>query len=138
MTEKDISGAGGIYFEKITEGFEQYQYKIIKLNQKQAFFFLQGLGEKNGKEAAFMDFYYSRLDDESAKKIHAVLSPEEFACLEKCKKETNSLFVPLDSELMRIHLKLNEKELLFSSFYFTAYPCTVWGSYNQEYIIFKR
>lgn len=138
MTGTDIRNAGGIYFEKIKEGFEDYQYKILKMNQAQAYFYLQGLGDQNGAEAAFMDFYYSRLDERSILRIHEVLSEEECRYLQKYKKETDSLFVPLDEKLMKIHLKLNEREMLFSTFYFTAAPCTVWGNYNQEYIIFKR
>lgn len=136
MTGADISKAGGIYFEKITEGFERYRHKILKLNQRQAYVYLRGLWELS-RGAAFMDFYYQQLNDQVRERIGSALLKEEYDYLEQYRRRADSLFVPLEEQLLKIHLKMNEEQMLFSSFYFTGLPCTVWANYNQEYVVFK-
>lgn len=136
MTETDIRNAGGIYFEKISEGFEQYRYKCMKMNQRQAYIYLSHLWNLS-RDTAYSDFYYSRLDQTAREKIRLVLTEQEWEHLEQYRIKTTALFIPLEQQLLKIHLKLNEEQQLFSTFYFTANPCTVWASYNQEYVIFK-
>jgi len=46
---------------------------------------------------------------------------------------------PLDEQLLKIAAKLNEKEILFSTFYFVGNQAsTWWGNYNREYLIFTQ
>ena len=48
-----------------------------------------------------------------------------------------AVIFPLEEQLLKIAVTLNEKEMLFSTFYFIGEETsTWWGNYNQEYIIF--
>ena len=98
--------------------------------------FIRQLWEKNGRGNAFVDCYFPFLEEESQEMVLAALSLEQQEYLKKLTMEKEDLFLPLDDTLLSIAVTLNDKELLFFSFYFTKEPCTVWGNYKQEYVIF--
>ena len=50
--------------------------------------------------------------------------------------DSRDLIYPLSDELIDIAARLNDREMLFCTVYFTRTPCTLWGNYKQEYVIF--
>lgn len=137
MTEKEICEAGGIFFENIAEGFERCDYEILELAGREAEAFLVSLLVDSGEDGAYADFYYGRLGGESRAVVDGVLDENERRYLRGLEGEGKGLFVPLTRELISLYVKLNEQEILFSSFYFLGVRCTVWGNYSKQYIVFR-
>lgn len=138
MTEKGICEAGGIYFANITEGLEDYDYEILQMKAGEAEVFLNSLLDENGENRAYADFYYGKLEAESQARVDEMLDEAVCGYLHDLKAKTEELFVPLTRELLSLFVQLNEQEVLFSSFYFLKYPCTIWGNYNKQYVVFRN
>lgn len=136
MTREELIKKGGIYFEKIQKGMTDYHWESRYFSLGKAEAFIRQLWEKNGRGSAFVDCYFPFLEEESQEMVLAALSLEQQEYLKKLTMEKEDLFLPLDDTLLSIAVTLNDKELLFFSFYFTKEPCTVWGNYKQEYVIF--
>lgn len=136
MTIIDLKKTGAIYLENINEGFNQYTSEIVKLDSGEAF---ESLKEKK----VYADFYYFKLTDEERSRVNEALSDEEKSYLEKIRPKENpeeNLIFLLDDKLLKILTRLNEKEILFSTFYITGAKenqSTWWGNYNREYVIFS-
>jgi len=99
--------------------------------------FLVSLRDDSGEDGAYADFYYGRLGVESGAVVDGVLDENEWRYLRGLEGEGKGLFVPLTRELISIYVKLNEQEVLFSSFCFLGNRCTAWGNYNRQYIVFR-
>lgn len=136
MTPQQLIAKGGLYFERITQGMEAYQWESRYMGPAEAKQFLAKLWRENGRENAFAECYYPFLERESQERVLSVLSGQEQAYLEALAAKENELILPLDERLLDIAVSLNDKEMLFFTFYFTGNPCTVWGNYKQEYLIF--
>lgn len=136
MTREELTARGGIYFEKIQNGMSEYEWESRYLSPRMAQRYLRELWEKNGTENSFVDCYYPFLESESQERVLEALNPQQQEYLKNLPQEENHLFFPLDEELLTIGTELNDRELLFFSFYFTKEPCTIWGNYKQEYLIF--
>lgn len=67
-----------------------------------------------------------------------MLSAEELAFLAKLGKKADGVFFPLKEELLRLLVKLNDSEMLFSTVYFTNPKSTWWGNYGRTYIVFRE
>lgn len=70
--------------------------------------------------------------------MKAALDEKEIMVIESLQLSAEDIFVRLNSELLEILLKLTVNEVLFSSFYFTKYPCVVWGNYGERYRVFLK
>lgn len=136
MTREELIKKGGIYFGKIQNGMTDYHWESRYFSPGKAADFIRQLWEKNGKENAYVDCYFPFLEEESQEMVLEALSLEQQEYLKKLTVGKDDLFLPLDDMLLSIAVTLNDKELLFFSFYFTKEPCTVWGNYKQEYVIF--
>lgn len=138
ITVEQLKAAGAIYFEHIQTGLDEYDFKVMKLNQEEAYETLKGLWTFNGDENTFVDFYYYQLDEEGKKKAESVLFSREIHYLHtNPPANPKQVIFHLDEILLGIIIKLNYTEMLFSTFYFTKDPCTMWGNYNHEYVVFK-
>lgn len=137
MTAEELKQQGGLYFEKIQEGLNTCHWEQMYLSPRMARSFLGELREKNGPEHSFADCYYPYLEEESKEKVRQALTEEEAAYLDALPAAAENLIFPLDDMLLAIGTKLNDRELLFFTFYFTGDPVTVWGNYKQEYICFR-
>lgn len=133
---EELTARGGLYFENIQQGFSDCRFRIRKLNQEKAVEYLRILWKRNGEEDSFVDFYYGNLQEEERRRVRAEITEEEAAYLDQIDIPDAPVFLRLDEKLLEICAKLNDKEALFSTFYFTRYPCTLWGNYNQEYVEF--
>jgi hypothetical protein len=138
LTIEQLKEAGAIYLEHIQEGFEYYNYKVVSWNQEEACEHIRKLWLLNGPEHSFADFYYYRLDNEAKKKVNSILNEEEINYIKAISSSWEEIIFPLDEILISIIIKLNNTEMLFSTFYFTKEPCTLWGNYHGEYIVFQH
>ena len=98
-----------------------------------------------GNNKAFADFYYYRLDLDSREMVDEVLTDAEKTYLNLMMPEDldEDIVFPLDDKLLKIIVKLNAEEILFSTIYFLPSEkaggrgrTTWWGNYEKEYICF--
>lgn len=139
MTVEQLKRAGAIYLEHIRDGLETYDNETVKMTRAEAeICFLEKL-HKYGPGKSYLDFYYFVLDEEARGRIDGQLSAEEKRFLISMDREDGSFIFPALEELIRIAVKLNESEMLFSSFYFVegeGKASIWWGNYGQEYLVF--
>ena len=127
-----------IYIKNIQEGFNKYPNTIIEGTEEDVNNVIRRLINKNGIENSYADFYYGKLDQEEKNRVRAVLNEKEIMLVESLNLSAKDIFIRLNAELVEILLKLTASEILFSSFYFTKYPCLVWGNYGHRYPIFFK
>ena len=138
MTPEQLKEKGGIYFERIQQGMSMYHWESEFLSPRMAEQYLRTLWMENGSEDSFVDCYFSFLEEESQEKVLSVLSPDQQEYLRNLAKNQQDLILPLSEELLKIAIALNDTAMLFFTFYFTKNPCTIWGNYKQEYLIFSK
>lgn len=150
MTVEELKKKGVIYLEQIGDGIqnpEKYPSQIRRLTYPEAGAALLEAWEEAGEKNGFCDFYYFSLDRDARDRVRACLRAEERAYLEememrleKNRLDTDIIF-PLTRPLLQIAAKLNDRAVLFSTFYFAGEVeerSTWWGNYGQEYIIFRE
>lgn len=138
MQIETLKQAGAIYLEQIQEGFDQCDWVEFILDAGEAMDKLSAEWEACGKENAWADFYYFTLPDEAKEKIRESLTEEENRYLKELEAEEDGSIFPLEERLLRLLAKLNETEMLFSTFYFTNPASTWWGNYRKNYVVFRE
>lgn len=140
MTLEELKQAGAIYVEYIRDGLEQYENEIITMQEIEAGqFFLKELHNKN--QNLFLDFYYFTLDEQARSRVDGKLTGEERAWLSAFPHEEGAFIFPAAEELIRIAVKLNAEEMLFSSFYIAGQDGSAsiwWGNYGEEYVVMRK
>ena len=126
ISNKEFKEKVTIRFNSINDGFNNYNNKTIEGTEVAFISFLQEAFELNGAENSYVDFYYNVLNDEDN------LTLENF---EKNYHEKN-IYFKLTKESIPFITRLSTREILFSTIYFTKYPCTIWGNYNKSFPIF--
>ena len=109
ISNKEFKEKVTIRFNSINDGFNNYNNKTIE-----------------GNEEAFISFLKELINDEDK------ILLEEF---EKNYHEKN-IYFKLTKESIPFITRLSTREILFSTIYFTKYPCTIWGNYNKSFPIF--
>ncbi len=147
MTAEELKEQGAIYFEKITEGFRSYADVKLVMDEKRAYDHFKSLKKEYGADHAFADFYYFRLDEESREMVDELLTADEMDYLQIIRpfpEETEEeIIFPLDDRLLQIIVRLNAREMLFSTIYFVQPDpegrrrTSWWGNYGHEYICFR-
>lgn len=144
MTIQELQQRGAIFFEKITEGFRDYADIKFVLDEKKALAHFKNLKKEYGAENSFADFYYFRLDKDSREMVDELLTQEEQSYLKLLKPDDEEeIIFPLEDKLLKIIVKLNAEEMLFSTIYFIEKKpvgkarTTWWGNYEKEYICFR-
>ncbi len=147
MTTEQLKEQGAIFFEKIATGFRDYEEVRLKLDEKRAFSHFKELRKEYGAENVYADFYYFRLDEDAREMVNELLSREEIEWLALIApfpdEVEEEIIFPLTDKLLRIIVRLNAQEMLFSTIYFVqpdpdGRPRTTWwGNYEQEYICFR-
>lgn len=137
MTPEELKSRGGLHVERITDGFEQFDSQIAHMGERQAAECMRRLKEENGEEASFLDFYYHFLDDAAKEQVLLALDEEQREYVRRMDAK-GELILPLTDEMIGIAARLNDREMLFCTVYFTKTPCTLWGNYKQEYVIFTK
>lgn len=135
-----------IYFSNILDGFDRYEY--IQLSpitstyeevEKSYIIFIEKLFNINNKKLV-IDFYKTRLDENSIKHIEDKLKDEEklfFDRLMDCGEDEDIFFEITDISYIPLLVNLNLKELFFVTFYFDKANCTLWGNYNYNFPLFS-
>lgn len=147
MTAEELKEQGAIYFEKITEGFRSYADVKLVMDEKRSYDHFKSLKKEYGADHAFADFYYFRLDEESREMVDELLTADEMDYLQIIRpfpEETEEeIIFPLDDRLLQIIVRLNAREMLFSTIYFVQPDpegrrrTSWWGNYGHEYICFR-
>ena len=133
---EQIKKENAVYIENIQDGFNNYLNIILEGSEEEVNNAIRQLFKYNGIDSSYADFYYGRLDQDAKNKVRSALDEKEILLIESLHLSSNDIFVRLDNELLEILLKLTASEVLFSSFYFTKHPCTVWGNYDRKYPVF--
>ena len=127
-----------IYIKNIQEGFNKYPNTTLEGTEEYVNNAIRRLFNAIGIENSYADFYYGKLDQEEKNRVRAALNEKEIMVVESLKLSAEDIFIRPNPELLEILLKLTASEILFSSFYFTKYPCLVWGNYGHRYPIFFK
>lgn len=138
IKKTDLLNRGAIYLNRIEDGFEEYKVDSIEGTEEELYQILMSLYHKNGETNSFVDFYYYCLSESERAEVIKVLTPEEMEYIRTLEDDEESVFYPLDEILLGITAKLTAKEILFSTFYFTKEPMTVWGNYQLKYPVFRK
>lgn len=138
VTKEQIIALGGIYFDNIQEGFDKYDYILMEETKEDIIKEIKRLRDLNGLECSYVDFYYGKLMTEEKNKLKDGLSPSLIPILQSYEDLKEAVIISLTDELLNLTAELNEKEILFSTYYFCRFPCTIWGNYNQKYPVFKK
>lgn len=135
-----------IRFNNIDEGFNRFENYILKSEggeseekDEQKFIeFIEKALYLNGNDNSYVDFYLSKLDEEAKNNIFKLLDEADKTILKKyiyyIGEET--IYFQLQKEAIPFITRLCTREILFSTFYFTKFPCTIWGNYNMRFPIF--
>jgi len=134
-----------IKFDNIIQGFNNYKNKTIKAIDNKDFEnkmlgFLKEAALLNNIDNSFVDFYYNFLKQEDKNKLENMLSEngKKFLMDFKSKNSTKGVYYKLPIDSIEFINKMNCKEILFSTIYFTKIPCTIWGNYNNKFPIFYK
>lgn len=138
IDKQELVDKGAIYFERIEEGFRQYENKVLEGNKVELKNSVHSLWLENGEDGAYVDWYYGTLRPEEKERIRSVLSAASRNILSRYEAWTDLMFLPLDQELFDLTMELNHTEALFCTYYFCKLPYTVWGNYDNKYQCFFR
>ncbi|WP_143318255.1 hypothetical protein [Clostridium sp. HBUAS56017] len=135
---KELEKKNVVYIKNIQEGFDRYPNSILEGTEEHVNDVIRKLFSINGVENSYADFYYGTLNEEEKGAVKNILDEKEIILIESFKLCPEDIFIRLNSEILEILLKLTAREVLFSSFYFTKYPCLIWGNYNRRYPVFFK
>lgn len=136
MTEEWLKEKGGLYFTNILDGIQAYPSHIVVMDREEAKEQFLLLWEKNGSKDSFLDFHYFQLERDAQERANSHLTQNERMYLKQLKARANDgVIFSMERTLMEIAVKLNEMEVLFSTFYFTGEKSTWWGNYKTQYVV---
>ena len=138
IDKKALEAEGAIYFERIDEGFRNYNNKMLEGNKEELKNWIYSLWQDNGEEGAYVDWYYGTLQFEEKERIRSVLTAKSRDILSRYEAWKDLMFLPLNKDLFELTMELNQTEALFCTYYFCKLPYTVWGNYDNKYPCFFR
>ena len=136
-----LQSQSAIILPAIQDGFDNYPHILLQKTPEEYLALLHQLVELNGVSHSFADCYFGKLPDEKKSGLLSFLPNDWQNILLQCQFTDDSVFLSFDDiadPIIDILAYLSAKEFLFSTFYFTKYPCTVWTNYNLTYPIFFR
>jgi len=137
LTKEAIEAKGGIVPENVVDAMKEYPNEMLCRTAEAHERLLRELLELNGEENSFADLYYGRLEVGEQQTILEALSGEDKAVLQEHAFD-EGIYFKLTAENLPLLAKLSAEELLFCTYYFTKYPCTIWGNYELSYPIFYK
>lgn len=126
-----------LHISSIEEGFRKYEYAILSGTEKNYREFIECALSMNGEENSYFDCYYSRLEEKGKEKFRENLTPSEKENLADM-EHTQAVYYPLTEEWIPLISRVTARGILFSTFYFGKYLCTLWGNYGLRYPIFFK
>lgn len=143
INEKEFKEKVKIRFNIISEGFNRYENKSLEACNDNFFEvnmlkFLEEALELNGVDNTYVDFYYNILTASDKKKFKEMLdcNDKEFIVNFEKDNNNNNIYFKLSKECIPFINRLNSREILFSTIYFTKEPLTIWGNYNKKFPVF--
>ena len=143
-TTKDrLAAEQAILISNIQTGLTDYPHVILQKTPEEFLTILRQMIQRNGPGHSYADFYWARLSQEERSKLTASFPPSRKTLWTNLITSLNighdDLYFTLeDDEFLFMLHHLTCGEHLFSSFYFTKFPCTIWGNYNLAWpILFK-
>ncbi len=143
IEEDEFKRKINIHFNNINHGLDKYSNYSLKCinedsNEEKFINFIEKAFQLNGEENSYVDFYLSRLNEEEKNNLMMLLEVEDKAILKKLIDQPiyNTIYYRLNFEMIPFLTRLCTREVLFCSFYFTKFPCTIWGNYNMKFPIF--
>ena len=134
----ELREKGALLPTGVQEGFELFESHILEGGEVNLRRFLETQIEENGWEESWVDFYYGKLTIEEKAKAESVLTAGQKAWLREQNIGPEDLYFGLDRDLFEITVRLSVTEMLFSTFYFTKKPCTVWCSMEGKAVVFTN
>ena len=135
VAREHIIARGGLVEDQIIDAMRKYPSRMLEKTAGEYLELLSRLMELNGKGNCFVDLYFGRRTEEEQKRILEALSEDEARILNvHCTDE--GIYFPLTCENLSLTAALSAREILFSTYYFTKYPCTIWGNYDLKYPVF--
>lgn len=144
-----------IYVENVNNGFERCISGILEYEDLTLDNMTENLKDKedtiidfireayriNNCKDIYIDFYFENLTMESIEIIKNNIEKEDIEVLERHveKFENEGPYFKLEHEgLIPFFMRLNTRELFFSTFYFNEVPMTFWGNYNYSFPVFFK
>ena len=112
MTIEELKDSGAIYFEKITEGMQQYDNQIVRMNEYQAVDKFTELWEACGCKNVYVDFYYFTLPQEAREQIDSVLAYQEREYVHQMEHKEGQVLFQANEILFSICSRLNAAEII--------------------------
>lgn len=141
ISEEKFKSEVNICFNNINEGFLNFKSKILEeenyLDGNFTGFILECF-KSNGIENSYVDFYYYNLSVEDRESLRKLLGKDEKEFLDKHIEnlDKSTVYFKLTEEFIEFLTNISLNEILFSTFYFTKIPCTIWGNYNKRFPMF--
>lgn len=129
-----------IRFNNINDGFNNFFNKTIEGNEEALISFMEEAFMLNGEDNSYVDFYYNVLEEQDKKRLKELISHEDNILLEEFESNytEKNIYFRLTKRSIPFVVRLSAAEALFSTIYFTKYPCTIWGNYNKRFPIFCK
>ena len=96
MTVEELKKEGAIYFEKVTDGMQQYENQIIRMNAFQAVDKFMEMWEMLGCKNMYVDFYYFTLPEQARQQIDTVLTYQELEYIHQMEHEEGQVLFPVN------------------------------------------
>lgn len=148
IDEKAFKNEVEIRFNNISDGFNKFQNGVLEKKvdlkkeeiEERIIRFLERILDLNGEDNSFIDFYYSRLEEEDKKCLQELLTDEDKKMLKiiEAELQCDCIYFKLSKEILPFIARLCTREALFSTFYFIKIPCTIWGNYNMKFPCFFK
>ena len=143
ISEEIFKQKVAIRFNNINDGFNRFENFMLESKDKEnseagLIVFMQEAFQLNGEESSYVDFYFSRLDENDKQSLFALLNDEDKEILKRHIREIKyeTIFFRLSKEMLPFITRLSTREILFCTFYFTKFPCTIWGNYDMKFPAF--
>lgn len=135
-TLENLKKRGALCPARVEDGFAQYKNMILEGHGQQLRLFLEEQVQENGWQDSWVDFYYGTLSEAEREKARSVLTEEQKSWLDGQEIGKQDLYFQMDAVLFEITYRLSITGMLFSTYYFTKVPCTVWSSFDGKAVVF--
>ena len=140
ISEREFKEIVKIKFNNISDGFNRYDNKTLEACNNEFFEsnmlkFLEEAVDLNGIDNSYVDFYYNTLSENDKKKFKEMLDYEDKEFIRNFEKKNKEcgIYFKLSKESIPFINRINSREILFSTIYFTKESFTIWGNYNKRF-----
>lgn len=138
ISEDRLAHEQAVLIPNIQTGLSEYPHVLLQKTPEEFLELLRQMISLNGAGRSYADFYWGRLSEEERGRVTSSFPQSKKALwmdlTASMEIGVEDLYFSLEDDefLLMLHY-LTSEEILFSSFYFTRFPCTVWGNYNLSW-----